>query len=50
MKILCKLFGCKFNIIEKTMMEIKNVAQNREGFLKDKIICKRCKTEYSLKR
>jgi len=49
MNILCKMFGHKFDLVEETIMSIKNVAINRKSFLQNAIICKWCKKEFRLK-
>ena len=41
MKLLCKLFGHKLDLVEVTLMKIKQVAENKEE-LKHELICKRC--------
>jgi hypothetical protein len=46
---MCSWVGHKFDEIDEAMILIKDVAINRDAFLKDKIICKRCKKEFILK-
>ena len=38
---LCKLFGHKVDLTEKTIFEIKKVALNKNQ-LKGKLVCQRC--------
>ena len=46
---ICKIFGHRFDFIEKTILDIKDKAENRKDFLDDYICCKNCGGEFNLK-
>ena len=53
MKILCKIFGHKVDSVDLLMLNIKNVAENRDNFkqeLEKGIICKRCGEKITAKK
>jgi hypothetical protein len=49
MKILCKIIGHKIDLVEETIMKIKDKAINRQNFLQDQLTCKRCGAKFRIK-
>lgn len=48
MKILCKIFGHKFNLVDKAMLSVmQRDAINKKDFAGETVECKRCHKDFA---